>query len=91
MRYGARSAIICCTLIPRVRHVISRIPSLNLSRAFGAMRLSLPSFAMLNPRNLRSPGRATALLASLTFKRSLSVRNRLIETLTLSPARWLRT
>jgi hypothetical protein len=30
-------------------------------------------------------------LASLTFKWSLSVRNRLIEALTLSPAWWLRT
>ncbi|MET4324155.1 hypothetical protein ABIC02_007947 [Bradyrhizobium sp. RT5a] len=29
-----RSAIICRKLIPRVRHVISRIRSLNLSRAF---------------------------------------------------------
>jgi hypothetical protein len=38
---------------------------LNLSRAFDAMRRSLPSFEMLNPRNLRSSGRATALFASL--------------------------
>jgi hypothetical protein len=29
-----------------------RICVLNLSRAFGAMRRSLPSFEMLNPRNL---------------------------------------
>jgi hypothetical protein len=39
------------------------------------MRLSLPSFEMLNPRKLRSSGRATALFASLTFSLSLPVRN----------------
>ena len=64
---------------------------LNLSRAFGAMRRSLPSFEMLNPRNLRSSGRATALFASLTLSRSLLVKNRLTEAMTRSPARWLRT
>ena len=32
---------------PRVRRVMSRIRPLNLSRAFGAMRRSLPSFEML--------------------------------------------
>src|SRR5216683_5276873 len=68
-----------------------RICSLNLSRAFGAMRRSLPSFEMLNPRNLRSSGRATALFASLTFSRSFWVRNRLIEAITRSPARRLRS
>jgi 5-methyltetrahydropteroyltriglutamate--homocysteine methyltransferase len=36
---------------------------LNLSRAFGAMRRSLPSFEMLNPRNLRS----SVLLGPVTF------------------------
>ena len=50
------------------------------------MRRSLPSFAMLNPRNLRSSGRATALFASLTFSRSFWVRNRLTEAITRSPA-----
>jgi hypothetical protein len=74
-----RSSINRIRLIPRVRLVISRICALNLSRAFGAMRSSLPSFAMLNPRNLRSFGRATALFASLTLSRSLSVRNRLAD------------
>src|SRR5712671_997712 len=54
MRYGLRSSISCCRLIPRVRRVRSRTCVLNLSRAFGAMRRSLPSFEMLNPRNLRS-------------------------------------
>jgi hypothetical protein len=41
------------------------------------MRRSLPSFEMLNPRNFRSSGRATALFASLTLSRSLLVKNRL--------------
>src|SRR5271166_52148 len=59
--YGFSSLINCCRLNARVRRVMSRIRPLNLSSAFGAMRLSLPSFEMLNPRNLRSSGRATAL------------------------------
>src|SRR5260370_699405 len=67
MRYGVSSSISCGRLMPRVRRVISRTCVLNLSRAFGAMRRSLPSFEMLNPRNLRSSGCATALFASLTF------------------------
>src|SRR5215813_9327855 len=50
---------------PRVRRVISRICALNLASAFGAMRRSLPSFAMLNPREftlLRSRHRAFRLV-----------------------------
>src|SRR6516162_6667955 len=90
MRYGRSSSISCGRLIPRVRRVLFRTCVLNLSRAFGAMRRSLPSFEMLNPRNLRSSGRATALFASLTFSRSLLVRNRLIEAMTRSPARRVR-
>src|SRR5271165_653382 len=86
MRYGVRSSINCGRLIPRVRRVRSRICILNLSRAFGAMRRSLPSFEMLKPRNLRSSGRATALFASLTVSRSFVVRNRLTEAITRSPA-----
>jgi selenium-binding protein 1 len=46
-------SISCCRASPRVRRVRSRICVLNLSRAFDAMRRSLPSFEMLNPRNLR--------------------------------------
>ena len=46
--YGFSSLINCCRLNPRVRRVMSRICALNLSRAFGAMRRSLPSFEMLN-------------------------------------------
>ena len=53
------------------------------------MRRSLPSFEMLNPRNLRPSGRATALFASLTLSRSLLVKNRLTEAVTRSPARRL--
>ena len=64
---------------------------LELSRAFGAMRRSLPSFEMLKPRNLRSSGCATALFASLTVSRSFVIRNRLTEAITRSPARRLRT
>src|SRR6516162_3328178 len=86
MRYGLSSSISCGRLIPRVRRVMSRIWVLNLSRAFGAMRRSLPSFERLNPRDLRSSGRATALFASLTFSRSFLVRNRLTEAMTRSPA-----
>ena len=89
--YGFSSLINCCRLNPRVRRVMSRIRPLNLSSAFGAMRRSLPSFEMLNPRNLRSSGRATALFASLTLSRSLLVKNRLTEAMTRSPARRLRT
>jgi hypothetical protein len=43
-RYGASSLTSCGRLIPRVRRVRSRICALNLPRAVGAMRLSLPSF-----------------------------------------------
>ena len=46
---------------------------------------------MLNPRNLRSSGRATALFDSLTLSRSVVVRNLATEAMTRSPARWLRT
>jgi hypothetical protein len=46
----------------------------------------------VNPRNFRSSGRATALFVSLTFSRSLMVRNRLTEAMTPSqrcpPDRW---
>jgi hypothetical protein len=66
---------------------MSRIRALNVARAFGAMRRSLPSFEMLNPKNFLSSGRATALFVSLTFSLSLPVRNRLTEAMTRSPAR----
>ena len=61
----------CGRPIPRVRRVMSRICVLNLARALGAMPRSLPSFEMLNPRNLRSSGRATALFASLDLQPQL--------------------
>src|SRR5262245_17402373 len=41
MRYGVIASISCGRLIPSVRHVMSRIFVLNLSRAFGAMDLCL--------------------------------------------------
>jgi hypothetical protein len=40
IKYGVSSLISCCSPIPRIRRVMSRICVLNLSRAFGAMRLS---------------------------------------------------
>ncbi len=83
--------ISCSRQMPHVRRVMSRACVLNLSRVFGAMRRSLPSFEMLNPRNLRSSARATALFTSLTLSRSFRVRNQLIEAMTRSPARRLRT
>ncbi len=46
------------------------------------MRRSLPSFEMLNPRNFRSSGRATALFASLTLSRSLLVKNQITQAMT---------
>src|SRR3954451_16893560 len=46
-RYGVRSSTNRVRLIPRVRRVLSRICTLNLSRALDAMRRSLPSFEML--------------------------------------------
>ena len=70
-RYGVRFTIICDGLSPRVRPVISRIRSLNLSRAFGAMRRSLPSIEMLKPGNLRSSGRATTLFAQIDLQPQL--------------------
>src|SRR5262245_57018921 len=84
MRYDLSSSMICGKDLPRVRRVISRIRALNLARACGAMRRSLPSFAILKPRNFRSSGRATALFASLTFSLSLLVRNWLTEAMTRS-------
>jgi hypothetical protein len=62
----------CGRLISRVRRVTFRIRVLNLSTAFGAMRRSLLSLEMLNPRNLGSSGRATALIVSLTHGFGLS-------------------
>ena len=59
-------------LISRVRRVTFRIRVLNLSTAFGTMRRSLLSLEMLNPRNLGSSGRATALIVSLTHGFGLS-------------------
>src|SRR5712664_2978221 len=54
--------------MPRVRRVSSRIFCLQRNKAFGAMRRFGSLLVLkLNPRNFRSTGRATALLASFTL------------------------
>src|SRR5262245_44692703 len=54
-----------------------RIRCLNRSRDFGAiMRLMSGPAVKLNPRNFRSCGRATALLASFTLSLSVCVMKR---------------
>jgi len=61
------------------RRVISRIRSLNRSKAFGAIvRWTLGPSLKLNPRNLRCYGRATALFASLTLSLSSCVMKRVM-------------
>ena len=58
-------------LTPLALRVISRIRRLNRSRDFRAIvRLMSGPAVKLNPRNLRSCGRATALLASFTLSLS---------------------
>src|SRR5262249_34353126 len=47
MRYGRSSSTTCGNDCPRVRRVTSLIRAWNFSRAFGAIRRSLPSFEML--------------------------------------------
>jgi len=62
MAYRANVAMSCGSLTPSVRRVNSRIRSLNFSRAFAAIcRVGSASFEIVNPRNFRSPDRATAL------------------------------
>jgi hypothetical protein len=78
-------------LTPRVCRVRFRTRRLNRRSAWGAMRLWRPSLARLKPRNDRSAGRATALLAALTVSRSLRVRKRATLAITRSPAWRLRT
>src|SRR5258706_973248 len=66
-------------LTPLARRVMSRIRCLNRSRDFGAIvRLMSGPAAKLNPRNLRSCGRATALFASLTLSLSFCVMKRVM-------------
>jgi hypothetical protein len=76
--YGLKFSVSFGRLVPLVRRVSCRTLVLNRSRAFGAIRLSLPSFEMLNPKNFLSSGRATALFDSFTFSRSLVIKKRLI-------------
>src|SRR5271157_201555 len=65
MRYGVSSSIICARLSPRVRQVCSRIRVLNVSRAFGAIRRSPPSFEMLILRSRHSALRLVDLQPQL--------------------------
>src|SRR5205823_13981490 len=72
-------------LMPRVRHVCSRIRSLKRTMALGAIRrLGFRSLVKLNPRNFLCPGRATALFAWFTLSLSRCV----IKCVTLSITRW---
>jgi hypothetical protein len=65
---------------------------LNFARAFAAIcRVGSASFEIVNPRNFRSPLRATALFASLTLSWSRVVRKRQALAMTRSPDRRLRT
>ena len=66
-------------LTPLALRVISRIRCLNRSRDFGAiLRLMSGPAVKLNPRNFRSCGRATALLASFTLSLSFCVMKRVM-------------
>ena len=78
--------------MPRVRRVSSRIFCLQRNKAFGeTRRFGSLLLLKLNPKNFRSPGRATALLASFTLSLSRRVRKRVTFVITRCPARWLRT
>lgn len=61
-------------LIPRFRRVISRTRSLKRRIAFGAIlrrgSVDAPKRLKVNPRNVRSSGRATALFRALTLSLS---------------------
>jgi hypothetical protein len=81
--YGANSSIVVSMLTPLARRVISRIRSLNRTRAFGAItRLTSGPTVKLNPRNFRSCGRPTALFASFTLSLSFLVMNRVTLSIT---------
>src|SRR5271166_2423799 len=80
---GQLSSIVVLMLTPLALRVVSRIRRLNRSRDLGAMmRLTSGPAVKLNPRNLRSCGRATALLASFTLSLSFCVMNRVILAIT---------
>jgi hypothetical protein len=75
--YVANSSIVVLMLTPLALRVMSRIRRLNRSSNFGAIvRLMSGSTVKLNPRNFRSCGRATALLASFTLSLSFCVMKR---------------
>ena len=71
----------CCTIVsrltPRVRRVSARTFPLNRTTVDGASRRREPGGRVKeNPRNVRSPGRATALFAPLTVSLSVCVMKR---------------
>src|SRR5450755_3963892 len=75
-------------LTPLVRLVSSRTRSLNRRTAFGAIRrFGSRLLVKLNPRNLRSHGRATALFCWFTLSLSFVVMNAEMLAITRSPAR----
>src|SRR5215813_8055976 len=77
----------CVRLFPHVRRVSSRTFALKRARACGAMRRrgSFPP-VKLKPKNLRTLGLATALLALLTFSLRRLARNFSMPASTRSPA-----
>src|SRR6201982_1768103 len=81
--------MICVRLRPRVRRVSSRTLVLKRATACGAMRRRGASFppVKLKPRNLRTLGLATALLALFIFSLSRLARSFSMPAITRSPAR----
>src|SRR5436305_11347752 len=70
--YGTNSSIVVLMLTPLALRVMSRIRCLNRSRDFGAiMRLMSGPAVKLNPRNVRSCGRATALFCLVDLELEL--------------------
>ena len=82
-------------LTPRFRRVISRTRSLKRRMAFGAIlrrsSRSSPKRLKVNPRNVRSSGRATALFWALTLSLSRFSMKLVTLSMTRCPARSLRT
>src|ERR1700677_2030289 len=75
-------------LTPLALRVVSRIRCLNRSSDFGAIvRLMSGPAVKLNPRNFRSCGRATALLASFTLSLRFCVMKREMQKRHAHPSR----
>ena len=86
----------CCTMVsrltPRVRRVSPRTFPFNRITVDGASRRrGTGGRVKENPRNVRSPGGATALFALFTVSLSVVVMNRVRLAITRCPARSLRT